>query len=133
MDELSASQKQANSIMEFSENKPIYKQIVEHFYSNILTEKWKEEERVASVREIAVLIEVNPNTAMRAFHELQENDILYNKRGVGYFVSKNALKKVKEIKRQEFLDIKLPNLFKDMKQLDISFEELRDLHSSLKT
>jgi len=133
MDELSASQKQANSIMEFSENKPIYKQIVEHFYSNILTEKWKEEERVPSVREIAVLIEVNPNTAMRAFHELQENDILYNKRGVGYFVSKNALKKVKEIKRQEFLDIKLPNLFKDMKQLDISFEELRDLHSSLKT
>ncbi len=132
MDELSASQKQANSIMEFSENKPIYKQIVEHFYSNILTEKWKEEERVPSVREIAVLIEVNPNTAMRAFHELQENDILYNKRGVGYFVSKNALKKVKEIKRQEFLDIKLPNLFKDMKQLDISFEELRDLHSSLK-
>ncbi|MEO9886981.1 MAG: GntR family transcriptional regulator [Balneola sp.] len=119
--------------MEFSENKPIYKQIVEHFYSNILTEKWKEEERVPSVREIAVLIEVNPNTAMRAFHELQENDILYNKRGVGYFVSKNALKKVKEIKRQEFLDIKLPNLFKDMKQLDISFEELRDLHSSLKT
>lgn len=116
--------------MEFSENKPIYKQIVERFYSNILTKKWDEEERVPSVREIAVLMEVNPNTAMRAFHNLQENDILYNKRGVGYFVSKNALNRVKSIKRKQFLDTKLPSLFKDMNQLDISFEELKELYSS---
>ena len=118
--------------MEFSDNKPIYKQIVEHFYSQILNEKWTEEERVPSVREVAVLMEVNPNTAIRAFHELQEDDILYNKRGVGYFVSENALQKVKEIKREEFMEVKLPALFKDMEQLDISFSELKELYETKK-
>ncbi len=113
--------------MEFSENKPIYKQIVEHFFSRILSKTWTDGERVPSVREIAVLLEVNPNTAMRAFHELQELDILYNKRGVGYFVSEKAHKKVKEIKRKEFIEVKLPSLFKDMDQLDISFDELKEL------
>lgn len=118
--------------MEFSDNKPIYKQIIEHFYNQILNEKWTEEERVPSVREVAILMEVNPNTAIRAFHELQEEDILYNKRGVGYFVSENALRKVKEIKREEFMEVKLPALFKDMEQLDISFSELKELYETKK-
>lgn len=116
--------------MEFSDNKPIYKQIVEHFYNQILNKKWKEEERVPSVREIAVLMEVNPNTAIRAFHELQEDDILYNKRGVGYFVSDSAFQKVKEIRRKEFMKVKLPALFKDMEQLDISISDLKELYES---
>lgn len=117
--------------MEFSENKPIYRQIVEHFYNQILNQKWSEKERVPSVREIAVLMEVNPNTAHRAFQELQDSEILFNKRGVGYFVSEHAFKKVKEIKRKEFIDVKLPALFKDMQQLGVTFSELKDLHSSL--
>lgn len=116
--------------MDFSENKPIYKQIVEFFYGRILNGKWSEGERVPSVREVAVLVEVNPNTAIRAFHELQEQEILYNKRGVGYFVAENALKKVKDLKRKEFIEVKLPALFKDMDQLDISFEELEKLFES---
>lgn len=116
--------------MDFSEHKPIYKQITEYFYGRILNEKWSEGERVPSVREVAVLVEVNPNTAIRAFHELQEQDILYNKRGVGYFVAEDALKKVKDIKRKEFMEVKLPALFKDMDQLDISFAELKNLYES---
>jgi DNA-binding transcriptional regulator YhcF (GntR family) len=116
--------------MEFSENKPIYKQIEEYFYSQILKQKWTEEERIPSVREVAVLMEVNPNTAMRAFHGLQEQDIIYNKRGVGYFVGEGALKKVKEIKRKEFIEVNLPAIFKDMNQLDITFEELKKLYES---
>lgn len=118
--------------MEFSENKPIYKQIEEYFYGRILSKKWEEDERVPSVREMAVQMEVNPNTAIRAFHELQESDILYNKRGVGYFVSKDAYLKVKEIKRKEFIEMKLPALFKDMEQLDISFSELEGFYNSQK-
>jgi DNA-binding transcriptional regulator YhcF (GntR family) len=119
--------------MDFSEHKPIYKQIVEYFYSRILNNKWSEGERVPSVREVAVLVEVNPNTAIRAFHQLQEQEILYNKRGVGYFVAENALKKVKTIKRKDFIEVKLPALFKDMDQLDISFSELKELYNSQKS
>ena len=113
--------------MMFSDNKPIYKQIVEYFYSSILNNKWDKDDRVPSVRELATLMEVNPNTAIRAFHELQDEKILYNKRGVGYFLSDDALSKVKAIKRNELIEVKLPALIKDMKLLDISFSEFKEL------
>ncbi|HET8865588.1 MAG TPA: GntR family transcriptional regulator [Gracilimonas sp.] len=116
--------------MEFSGNKPIYKQIETHFYDQILNGKWSEGERVPSVREVAVLMEVNPNTAIRAFQDLQEEGILYNKRGVGYFVDDNALEKVKDLKREEFIQDKLPVFFKYMDQLEISFSDLKQLYSS---
>lgn len=118
--------------MEFTENKPIYKQIIGYFYSQILNQEWVEQERVPSVREVAVLMEVNPNTAMRAFHELQEKDILYNKRGVGYFVADAAYKKVKAIKREEFIEVKLPSLINDMNQLELSFSDLEKLYNAQK-
>ena len=116
--------------MDFSENKPIYKQITTHFFDRILSGDWKEGERVPSVREVAMLMEVNPNTAIRAFHELQEADVLYNKRGVGYFVGEAAFEKVKSIKKEEFFETKLPLLFKDMDQLNITFSELEKRYNS---
>lgn len=116
--------------MDFSENTPIYKQIFDRFCSQIINQKWKEEERIPSVREVAVLMEVNPNTAIRAFHELQEKGIIYNKRGLGYFVEKNAVELVKKIKREEFIQEKLPILFKDMEQLDFSFADLKAFYDS---
>lgn len=114
--------------MNFSENRPIYLQIADHFCSQILNEKWSSEERIPSVREIAVAMEVNPNTAIRAFHYLQEKDILYNQRGVGYFVTEDAYQKVTNIKREEFINYKLPVLFRDMKQLGFTCRELEKLY-----
>lgn len=103
-------------------------QIVDHFCDQIINKEWSEKERIPSVREIAVLMEVNPNTAIRAFHDLQEKEILYNKRGVGYFVADNAYEKAKELKREEFIRDKLPGFFRDMKQLGFSCSELEELY-----
>jgi len=114
--------------MNYSDNRPIYKQITDYFCNQILQEKWLPEDRIPSVRDIAVKMEVNPNTAIRAFHDLQEEEILYNQRGVGYFVANNAFKKVKEMKREEFITEKLPGFFRDMKQLGFSCEELEELY-----
>lgn len=114
--------------MDFSENRPIYMQIVDHFCDQIINKEWSEKERIPSVREIAVLMEVNPNTAIRAFHDLQEKEVLYNKRGVGYFLADNAYEKVKELKREEFIKHKLPGFFRDMKQLGFSCSELEELY-----
>lgn len=116
--------------MHFSENKPIYLQITDYFYDQILTKKWVDGDNLPSVREVAVLMEVNPNTALRAFHELQKNGIVSNKRGVGYFVTGDAYDKVLDIKKKEFFDIKLPSLFKYMKLLHISIEEIESLYYS---
>lgn len=115
--------------MEFIENQPIYMQIADNFCENILLEKWKANERIPSVREIAVTMEVNPNTAMRAFVYLQEKEIIYNKRGIGYFVAEEGYQKALELKREEFIQRDLPVLMKTMKLLDISCNEMEALYN----
>lgn len=83
--------------MNFKENKAIYLQIADRICDEILLEKYKEEERVPSVREYAAIVEVNFNTVMRTFDYLQSMEIdrtyyrtfyvkLINER---YFLSKN--------------------------------------------
>lgn len=115
--------------MEFIENQPIYMQIADNFCENILLEKWKSNERIPSVRDIAVTMEVNPNTAMRAFVYLQEKDIIYNKRGIGYFVAEEGYQKALELKRDEFIQRDLPVLMRTMKLLDISCNEMEALYN----
>lgn len=115
--------------MDFDNSKPIYLQIVDFFYENILIKRWHEEERIPSVREIAMMVEVNPNTAIRAFNHLQDLEVIYNKRGIGYFVSENGYAKVLDIKRKEFMEQMLPDVFKKMGLLDISFDELKNAYN----
>jgi GntR family transcriptional regulator len=76
--------------MEFGDNNAIYLQIADHFCENILLQKWNPGDRIPSVREMAVSIEVNPNTVMRTFNYLQDKGIIFNKRGIGYFVTEDG-------------------------------------------
>jgi GntR family transcriptional regulator len=114
--------------MEFQENQPIYMQIADNFCENILLKKWKENERIPSVREVAVLMEVNPNTAMRAFIYLQDKEIIYNKRGIGYFVANGGYEKALELRREDFLSREMPVFFRTMKLLDFSCNDIERLY-----
>ncbi len=116
--------------MDFKDNKAIYLQIADFFCENILQKKWKEGERIPSVRETAISIEVNPNTVMRTFNFLQDMDIIYNKRGIGYFVSDKAFDKTLNFKKESFIETELPALFKAMELLNIDFEELKTYYQS---
>jgi GntR family transcriptional regulator len=110
--------------MEFTNNQPIYLQIADYFCENIIAREWGEEQKIPSVREIAVLVEVNPNTAMRAYTFLQEKDIIYNKRGIGYFVSVNGYEKALAMRREEFFKKEVPQLFKTMMLLKVECADL---------
>ncbi len=114
--------------MDFKDNQPIYLQIIDHFCRRILEKKWKAGDRIPSVRETAVKMEVNPNTAMRAYHYLQEKNILFNQRGIGYFVQDDAFQKVLALRRSEFISEILPSFFRDMELVGITIDELRCLH-----
>ena len=76
--------------MNFKESKAIYLQIADRICDEILLGQFGEEERIPSVREYAAIVEVNANTVMRSFDYLQSQNIIYNKRGIGYFVSTGA-------------------------------------------
>ena len=86
------------------------------------------DERIPSVRDLAVEIEVNPNTVMRTYKHLQDNDIIYNKRGIGYFIKENAYEKALKLKKNEFISSEIPLLFKTMKALNIQISDLEDLY-----
>ena len=73
--------------MEFRKQKSIYHQIADLLSDRILASEWKQGERMASVRDVAEQLSVNPNTVLRAFDLLQESGIIFNRRGVGYFVA----------------------------------------------
>lgn len=110
--------------MEFRDDQAIYLQIADLFCENILLEKWNPGDRIPSVREMAVSIEVNPNTVMRTFSYLQEKGIIYNKRGIGYFVSDDGKKKTNTLRKEDFIKSELPRFFKAMDLLHLSMEDI---------
>ena len=116
--------------MEFNDNQAIYLQIADLFCENILRKKWNPGDRIPSVREMAVEIEVNPNTVMRTFNYLQEKGIIYNKRGIGYFVSEDGFDKTRSLKKEDFIHQELPRLFKLMELLQLNISDLETLHQS---
>ncbi len=112
--------------MNFSNDKAIYIQIAERLCDEILAGKYQEDERVPSVREYAVLLEVNANTAVKSYDLLASEGIIYNKRGQGYFVSSGAKRQIKKTRKQEFMRERLPELARQMVLLDISLDEVKE-------
>lgn len=110
--------------MEFRKQKPIYLQIADRLMEQILQGEPAEDDRMPSVRDVAVNMGVNPNTVMRTFEQLQSEEIIYNRRGVGYFVSPDAKKRILAEQRREFLEEELPLIKQKMQMLGITFEEV---------
>ena len=110
--------------MDFKKQKPIYLQIADRLMEQILQGEPAEDDRMPSVRDVAVNMGVNPNTVMRTFEQLQSEEIIYNRRGVGYFVSPDAKKRILAEQRREFLEEELPLIRQKMQMLGISFEEV---------
>ncbi len=119
--------------MEFKKSISIYEQIASSIQENILDEVWKSGDRIPSVRETAGKIQVNPNTVMRTYSLLQDEGIIFNKRGIGFFVSDDAVQKTIEMKKQKFNSEMLPEFFKMIDKLHISFDELKEAYYSWKS
>ena len=115
--------------MEFSSTQPIYLQIVNWVLEQILSENWKAGEKVMSVRELAVHFEVNSNTVMRSYDYLQNNQILMNKRGIGFFVAENAVEIIKTLRKKQFMEEEVPVFLKHLRLLDIDIQEIINLYN----
>ena len=93
--------------MEFDQHKPIYLQIADAICERILTGTWPEGDRIPSVRECGVSLEVNPNTVARSYDELSSEGIIHNKR---------------------FISGDLKEVFRKMEILGISIEDITSLY-----
>ena len=114
--------------MKFKESKSIYLQIADRICDEILQGQYKEEERIPSVREYAATVEVNANTVVRSFDYLQNQEIIYNKRGLGYFVSRGGRERILELRKEVFLRDELPEFFRQLKSLGISIKEVETMY-----
>lgn len=116
--------------MIFTSDKAIYLQIADRLCDEILSGTYQDDERIPSVREYAVLLEVNTNTAVKAYDELARANIIYNKRGLGYFVMKGAKKQILKERKKEFVKERLPELFRQMQLLDITIDDVVEAYNS---
>lgn len=116
--------------MNFKENKAIYLQIAERISDEILLGKYGEDERIPSVREYAALVEVNANTVMRSFDYLQTNGIIYNKRGIGYFVAPRAINQILVLRKDYFMNEEADYFFRQLFMLGISPENLLEMYQN---
>ena len=111
--------------MQFRESIAIYLQIADYVCERILLQQWKTGERIPAVRELAVQLEVNPNTVMRTYEFLQGQNIIYNQRGIGYFVGPDAIENAAQYRKTEFIEKELPSIFRNMYMLGMDIDELR--------
>jgi GntR family transcriptional regulator len=116
----------------FKQDRAIYLQIADYITEHILSGKWKEGDRLPSVRDLAISIEVNPNTVMHTYNYLQEKGIIYNQRGIGYFIADDALNNTRNLGREEFFNEQLPQVFKNMVLLSVAMEEIEKLYDAYK-
>ena len=117
--------------MTFSNDKPIYIQMADRLMDEILAGKYQDDDRIPSVREYSVLLEVNTNTAVKAYEQLSLEEIIYNKRGLGYFVTPGAKKQILKARKSEFMKERLPELFRQMQLLDITIDDVAEAYKNL--
>lgn len=114
--------------MNFKESKAIYLQIADRICDEVLLGQYREEERIPSVREYAAVVEVNANTVMRSYDYLQSQEVIYNKRGIGYFVASGVRALILSLRKEYFLKEEVDYFFKQMYTLGISAEDMSAMY-----
>ena len=103
--------------MNFENNKAIYEQMADRLCDEIIAGTYKTDDRIPSVREYAVMLQVNTNTAVKAYELLSREEIIY-------FVSAGAREQIMTARRKTFLTQSLPAIFREMILLGITIEEI---------
>jgi DNA-binding transcriptional regulator YhcF (GntR family) len=111
--------------MDFKETPAIYIQIAEYVCEQILLKKWKLGEKIISIRDLAIKMEVNPNTVQRSYDFLQQREIITNKRGIGYFIEDDAMERILAFRREQFMENELPVFLRNIYLLKIDFKEIK--------
>ena len=118
--------------MQFRDNEAIYLQIADYVSNHILSGKWPAEQKLPAVRELAVDLQVNLNTVLRSYEFLQNLGVIYNKRGLGLFVSADGYEKIKIHRKEKFIREDLPLFFTNIHLLDITTVEIGQWYEQFK-
>lgn len=104
----------------FDNERPIYIQLVEMIRIHIVSGKYKKGQKLPSVRELALIMKVNPNTMQKALVELENEKLIYTERTNGKYVTEDE--KLIEKAKKELAKEKVNNYLNSMKSIGISYE-----------
>lgn len=117
--------------MEFKENtKPIYLQIADRICDDVMSGLYTADSRIPSVRDYAGVLQVNANTMMRTYEYLSQRGIIYNKRGIGFFIDPKAHVLIREMREHTFFNDEMKYFFERLVKMDVSPDQLTSLYKS---
>ena len=105
----------------FDNERPIYIQLVEMIRIDIVSGKFKKGQKLPSVRELALIMKVNPNTMQKALAELENEKLIYTERTNGKYVTEE--KKLIEKIKKELANKTVSTYLNNMKNIGFSKEE----------
>lgn len=112
--------------MEFDSNKAIYLQIADGMCEQILRGELREGERIPSVREWGATIGVNPNTVARSYEVLADSGVIFQRRGIGFFVSEDARAAIAQVQKKSFIEQELPTFLNKARLLGVNLKDYLD-------
>ena len=116
--------------MEFKPNFPIYLQVADFICEKVLRGEWRNGDKLPALKDLAVTASVNPNTIIKGLGYLVDNHILTTQRGVGYFLTETARELTLELKRRQFIEDVLPEVFATMQLLGLTPADLIGIHDA---
>ena len=105
----------------FNNNSPIYTQLTQSLKEYIISGKLKPNEKLPSVRDLALTIKINPNTVQKSLEKLEQENLIYTERTNGKYVTDNI--KLINKKKEELATSKINSFLNDMNNLGFTKEE----------
>jgi DNA-binding transcriptional regulator YhcF (GntR family) len=114
--------------MNFKPNYPIYLQVADFICEKVLKNEWRDGDKLPALKDLAVTTSVNPNTVIKGLGYLVDNHILSTQRGVGYFLTQDARNITLDLKRRQFIEEVLPEVFASMDLLGLGLYDLTRIY-----
>ena len=108
----------------FNANSPIYLQIVHRLCRQVIRGELDAGDKLPSVRELALQMGVNPNTAQRVYNELERLGVAETRRGLGTFITENQTRL--KLLREETMDEQISHFIAGMKEMGFTAAEIVD-------
>jgi GntR family transcriptional regulator len=119
--------------MDFNDSKNIFLQIRDWIADQILQDKVSSGQKIPSVRELAVEMEVNRNTVMRSYSLMEAEGIIENKRGIDFFVTADAKTNLLKMQKKTFINEELPAILHRIKILQLNSSDLQILIQTIQS
>ena len=109
---------------------PIYQQVATQIKSNILNGSLKNNDQLPSIRSLSKELEVGIITVKKSYEVLLQEELIYSKGAVGYFVNDIDLATVLTIKKEEYFD-ELKSIIDKAVNDGLNINDIKDIFNSI--